>query len=176
MMTRTCAQDLQERDIFMNSVDTGWINDENPLQKAAAHAAAANFQASAHMLRPRCVALTACRLRNRHQSMKLMLHPECWTSCLHTRTTLLHLRHLASFSRIITPLSGDARLCTRTQLIHASRAEHCILRQCVSGRVFCEGECVRWSCVRLDAYVCSQERWRDLNGFMWRTGGDDERP
>ena len=44
MMTRTCAQDLRTRSIFMTSVDTGWINDENPLEKAASHAAAANFQ------------------------------------------------------------------------------------------------------------------------------------
>ena len=44
MMTRTCAQDLCTRSIFMTSVDTGWINDENPLEKAASHAAAANFQ------------------------------------------------------------------------------------------------------------------------------------
>ena len=28
----------------MNSVDTGWINDENPIQKAVAHAEKANFQ------------------------------------------------------------------------------------------------------------------------------------
>ncbi len=44
MMTRTCAQDLAKRCIFMTSVDTGWINDENPLEKAASHASAANFQ------------------------------------------------------------------------------------------------------------------------------------
>ena len=28
----------------MNAVDTGWINDENPLEKAAAYAEAAGFQ------------------------------------------------------------------------------------------------------------------------------------
>ena len=28
----------------MNSVDTGWINDEKPLEKAAAHAQAHHFQ------------------------------------------------------------------------------------------------------------------------------------
>ncbi|RLN48081.1 hypothetical protein BBJ28_00003051 [Nothophytophthora sp. Chile5] len=44
MMTRTCAEDLSKRRIYMNSVDTGWINDENPLAKAHAHAEAANFQ------------------------------------------------------------------------------------------------------------------------------------
>ncbi|KAL4105733.1 hypothetical protein PRIC1_003792 [Phytophthora ramorum] len=44
MMTRTCAEDLSKRRIYMNSVDTGWINDENPLAKAHAHAQAANFQ------------------------------------------------------------------------------------------------------------------------------------
>ncbi|KAE9330445.1 hypothetical protein PF001_g380 [Phytophthora fragariae] len=44
MMTRTCAEDLSKRRIYMNSVDTGWINDENPLAKAHAHAQAHNFQ------------------------------------------------------------------------------------------------------------------------------------
>ncbi|DAZ99661.1 TPA: hypothetical protein N0F65_001898 [Lagenidium giganteum] len=44
MMTRTCAEDLSKKRIYMNSVDTGWINDENPLEKAHAHAKNANFQ------------------------------------------------------------------------------------------------------------------------------------
>ncbi|CAH0482560.1 unnamed protein product [Peronospora belbahrii] len=44
MMTRTCAEDLSKRRIYMNSVDTGWINDENPLSKAHAYAEAHNFQ------------------------------------------------------------------------------------------------------------------------------------
>merc|ERR1719326_1412901 len=34
MMTKTCADDYAQAGIFMNSVDTGWINDENPLPKA----------------------------------------------------------------------------------------------------------------------------------------------
>jgi NAD(P)-dependent dehydrogenase (short-subunit alcohol dehydrogenase family) len=35
MMTRTSAEDLAKHyRIYMNSVDTGWINDENPLEKA----------------------------------------------------------------------------------------------------------------------------------------------
>ena len=33
MMTRTCAADYAEAGIYMNSVDTGWITDENPLPK-----------------------------------------------------------------------------------------------------------------------------------------------
>ena len=32
----------------MNSVDTGWINDENPLPKAAMIAEKMNFQVCAH--------------------------------------------------------------------------------------------------------------------------------
>ncbi|TDH66958.1 hypothetical protein CCR75_000434 [Bremia lactucae] len=44
MMTRTCAEDLSKRSIYMTSVDTGWINDENPLPKAHAHAQAHDFQ------------------------------------------------------------------------------------------------------------------------------------
>ncbi|OQR96144.1 hypothetical protein ACHHYP_16904 [Achlya hypogyna] len=44
MMTRTCAEELSKHGIYMNSVDTGWINDENPLEKAHKYAKAANFQ------------------------------------------------------------------------------------------------------------------------------------
>lgn len=64
MMTRTCAEDLAKKRIYMNSVDTGyvfifiylswesvewlscwrWINDENPLVKANAYAKESNFQ------------------------------------------------------------------------------------------------------------------------------------
>lgn len=45
MLTRTSAEDLaQNSRIFMNSVDTGWINDENPLEKAAKTAEANLFQ------------------------------------------------------------------------------------------------------------------------------------
>jgi NAD(P)-dependent dehydrogenase (short-subunit alcohol dehydrogenase family) len=35
MMTRTSADDLHRHGVYMNSVDTGWINDENPLEKAS---------------------------------------------------------------------------------------------------------------------------------------------
>lgn len=35
MMTRTSADDLTKHRIYMNSVDTGWINDENPLEIAS---------------------------------------------------------------------------------------------------------------------------------------------
>ena len=46
MMTRTCALELHASSaILMNSVDTGWINDENPLEKAAATAERHHFQA-----------------------------------------------------------------------------------------------------------------------------------
>ena len=34
MMTRTSASDYQRSNIYMVSVDTGWINDENPVDKA----------------------------------------------------------------------------------------------------------------------------------------------
>ena len=43
MMTRTCAADLAAKGVFMCSVDTGWINDENPLAKAVKHAEASGF-------------------------------------------------------------------------------------------------------------------------------------
>jgi NAD(P)-dependent dehydrogenase (short-subunit alcohol dehydrogenase family) len=36
MLTRTSSEELAKKSrIFMNSVDTGWINDENPLEKAS---------------------------------------------------------------------------------------------------------------------------------------------
>ena len=44
MMTRTCADDLSKANIFMTAVDTGWINDENPVEKAAKYAETHNFQ------------------------------------------------------------------------------------------------------------------------------------
>lgn len=45
MMTRTCAEDLATNSgIYMNSVDTGWINDENPLPTAQRIAESHNFQ------------------------------------------------------------------------------------------------------------------------------------
>ena len=45
MLTRTSAEDLAKRHrIFMNSVDTGWINDENPLARASRTAEVNNFQ------------------------------------------------------------------------------------------------------------------------------------
>ena len=45
MLTRTSAEDLAKRHrIFMNSIDTGWINDENPLAKASKIAETNLFQ------------------------------------------------------------------------------------------------------------------------------------
>merc|ERR1712238_318352 len=45
MLTRTSSEDLaKSHRIYMNSVDTGWINDENPLEKASKTAKANNFQ------------------------------------------------------------------------------------------------------------------------------------
>jgi NAD(P)-dependent dehydrogenase (short-subunit alcohol dehydrogenase family) len=45
MLTRTSADDLAKKyRIFMNSVDTGWINDENPLEKASRIAKDNTFQ------------------------------------------------------------------------------------------------------------------------------------
>ena len=44
MMTRTSAPDLQKKDIYMTAVDTGWINDENPLEKASKIFKTNNFQ------------------------------------------------------------------------------------------------------------------------------------
>lgn len=44
MMTRTSAQDYAKDRIYMNSVDTGWINDENPHDSAQRIAQSNNFQ------------------------------------------------------------------------------------------------------------------------------------
>jgi len=45
MLTRTSSEDLAKKHrIYMNSVDTGWINDENPLEKASKIAATNLFQ------------------------------------------------------------------------------------------------------------------------------------
>ncbi|EGD77029.1 short chain dehydrogenase/reductase family Oxidoreductase [Salpingoeca rosetta] len=44
MMTRTSAADLAKKGIYMTAVDTGWINDENPVARAARIAQAHNFQ------------------------------------------------------------------------------------------------------------------------------------
>jgi NAD(P)-dependent dehydrogenase (short-subunit alcohol dehydrogenase family) len=45
MMTRTSAEDLAENHgIYMNAIDTGWINDENPLERAKKTAEQNNFQ------------------------------------------------------------------------------------------------------------------------------------
>ena len=43
MMTRTSGEDYAKSGIYMTSVDTGWINDENPLEKAKAHQETQNF-------------------------------------------------------------------------------------------------------------------------------------
>jgi NAD(P)-dependent dehydrogenase (short-subunit alcohol dehydrogenase family) len=44
MMTKTCAEELASHRVYMNSVDTGWINDENPTARAAETAARSGFQ------------------------------------------------------------------------------------------------------------------------------------
>ena len=43
MMTRTIADDYASDFIFVNCVDTGWINEENPIEKAARTAEAHGF-------------------------------------------------------------------------------------------------------------------------------------
>jgi len=44
MMTRTSAADYAKSGIYMTAVDTGWINDEKPAERAAADANTHNFQ------------------------------------------------------------------------------------------------------------------------------------
>ena len=64
MMTRTSAEDLSKYDIYMTAVDTGWISDENPVEKAAKYAKNHHFQtpldeidAAARILDPVCCGL-----------------------------------------------------------------------------------------------------------------------
>jgi NAD(P)-dependent dehydrogenase (short-subunit alcohol dehydrogenase family) len=67
MLTRTSSEDLARRSrIYMNSVDTGWINDENPLEKASKIAKTNLFQtpidevdAAARILDPVFVGINA---------------------------------------------------------------------------------------------------------------------
>lgn len=44
MMTRTSAQDYVKSNIYMTAVDTGWINDEKPIERAVAHEKRHKFQ------------------------------------------------------------------------------------------------------------------------------------
>ena len=44
MQVRTSAQDYVKSHIYMTAVDTGWINDEKPLEKAVRHQEQHNFQ------------------------------------------------------------------------------------------------------------------------------------
>lgn len=44
MMTRTSAQDYVKSKIYMTAVDTGWINDEKPIELAVKHEQRHNFQ------------------------------------------------------------------------------------------------------------------------------------
>ncbi len=44
MMTRTSAQDYVKSKIYMTAVDTGWINDEKPIELAVAHEKKHKFQ------------------------------------------------------------------------------------------------------------------------------------
>jgi NAD(P)-dependent dehydrogenase (short-subunit alcohol dehydrogenase family) len=43
MLTRTSASEYQKYSIYMTAVDTGWINDENPIERAARTAETHNF-------------------------------------------------------------------------------------------------------------------------------------
>lgn len=44
MMTRTSAQDYIKDNIYMTAVDTGWINDEKPIERAMKHEERHDFQ------------------------------------------------------------------------------------------------------------------------------------
>jgi len=78
MLTRTSAQDLAENHrIFMNSVDTGWINDENPLEKASLIAKTNQFQtpideidAASRIVDPIFIGVTIDQMENELHSKK----------------------------------------------------------------------------------------------------------
>lgn len=44
MMTQTSASDYQKSNIYMSAIDTGWINDEKPLDRAFQHMTQHDFQ------------------------------------------------------------------------------------------------------------------------------------
>ena len=73
MMTRTSSNDLSKHSIYMTAVDTGWINDENPVEKAALYAERHNFQtpldevdAAARILDPIVVGLKDLNSEPKH--------------------------------------------------------------------------------------------------------------
>lgn len=84
MMTRTSAQDYRGSGIFMTAVDTGWINDEKPLEKAAAHEKRHAFQtpldevdAAARILDPILAPLAARdQCRGDEEALKLLPEPQ----------------------------------------------------------------------------------------------------
>ena len=84
MMTRTSAQDYRGCGIFMTAVDTGWINDEKPLEKAAAHEKRHAFQtpldevdAAARILDPILAPLAARdQCRGDEEALKLLPEPQ----------------------------------------------------------------------------------------------------
>ena len=55
--TRPFCSSSRQSGIYMNAVDTGWINDENPLAEAARIASEHNFQTPIDEVR--CDATTA---------------------------------------------------------------------------------------------------------------------
>jgi NAD(P)-dependent dehydrogenase (short-subunit alcohol dehydrogenase family) len=68
MMTRTSAAEYEKHSIYMTAVDTGWINDENPLERAARTAEKHNFatpldevDAAARILDPMLAPLAAAQ-------------------------------------------------------------------------------------------------------------------
>lgn len=69
MQTRTCAQDYIKSNIYMTAVDTGWINDEKPIELAVRHQKKDDFQtpideidAAARVLDPIIAPLLAMKL------------------------------------------------------------------------------------------------------------------
>ena len=76
-------QDYASARIYMTSVDTGWINDENPLEKAARVAADNNFQTPLDEVRSTpppsshsCVVQRECVCVCRRTRLRV-----CWTPC-----------------------------------------------------------------------------------------------
>lgn len=74
MMTRTSAADYAESQIYMNAVDTGWINDENPLEKARGIAG----QLKGFELLAVCQPTSSTDFAYRHcRSLPARTHPLC---------------------------------------------------------------------------------------------------
>lgn len=118
MMTRTSAQDYRGSQIFMTAVDTGWINDEKPLERAAAHEKRHAFQtpldevdAAARILDPILAPCSARDFCNGDQAkIDALPEPQCELTLVYERQAHLLTPFLTHCARTLH--STSCGLCT----------------------------------------------------------------